>query len=117
MPLFIFVPPVLELPWQKRKPFRWTAGTLLSDARGGRRGSGRTSCCPVHGSARMAWALAPDSDRKDWPAPPDSPGRPPLSIHQDRQAWLAGWDSLVALTDRDQERDRSVRAVCHRPDL
>src|SRR6516225_135525 len=103
MPFFILVPPVLELPRRKGEPFHWTAGTLLSGARDGRRHSGRTSCCPGHGSARMAWAL-----------PPDSPRRLPLTIHQDCQACLAGRGCLVAVTDRDQECDRSVRAV-YRP--
>ena len=115
MPLFIFVPLVLEWPWQNGEPFRWTAGMLLGGARDGRRCSCRTSYCPVHDSARLALVLQPDLDRTDWPAPPDPPGRPPLTIHQDRQAWVAGRGWPVAVTDRDQERDRSVRAVYHRP--
>src|SRR6516164_5318689 len=114
MPFFILVPPVLELPRRKGEPFHWTAGTLLSGALDGRRHSGRTSCGPGHGSARMAWALPPDSDRTDRSAPPDSPRRLPLTIHQDCQACLAGRGCLVAVTDRDQECDRSVRAV-YRP--
>src|SRR6516164_6140847 len=98
--LSIFVSPFLEWPWQKREPFRWTPGRLLSDARDDRGRSGRTSCCPVHDSARMVLVLQPDSDRMDWPAPPDSPKRPPLPIRRDRQAWVAGRGWPVAVTDR-----------------